>query len=207
MNITFIGNCQTISLCFYFQQLLNQNNNIYWVLYGEEFKTLANGRDNWLKKCKNKIMDYNNSIRQIKNSDIIIYQNIDVNKSLFSNTSALKEIMKSSCKLIKIPSIYLLYHDFDNSIKELVNRENKNSVDIKVSNILYKYKDEILMLTSNHPKTFLFMEIIKLLCNLLNLNFFTEEQYNNFLRDSNYAKLPSDPNQYDCIGNYIGQSL
>jgi hypothetical protein len=35
MNITFIGNCQTATLCFYFQQLLNCNIN--WVLYGDEF--------------------------------------------------------------------------------------------------------------------------------------------------------------------------
>ena len=48
MNITFIGNCQTLILCFYFQQLLNkdENNNICWVLYGEEFKQYLNGVTN-----------------------------------------------------------------------------------------------------------------------------------------------------------------
>ena len=45
MNITFIGNCQLISLCFYFQQLLNENNNICWVLYGEEFKQHIKNED------------------------------------------------------------------------------------------------------------------------------------------------------------------
>jgi hypothetical protein len=81
MNITFIGNCQTISLCFYFQQLLNKDeNNICWVLYGEEFKSNLN---NWSDKCKNKIIDYHASIEKIKDSDIIIYQNINEQKSLF----------------------------------------------------------------------------------------------------------------------------
>jgi hypothetical protein len=46
------------------------------------------------------------------------------------------------------------------------------------------------MLTINHPNTFLFMEIIKELCNLLNLNFFTEEQYNIFIKNPNYMELP-----------------
>ena len=46
------------------------------------------------------------------------------------------------------------------------------------------------MLTCNHPKTFLFLEIVKILCNLLNYNFFTEEQYNNFLKNENYMELP-----------------
>jgi len=117
MNITFIGNCQILSLCFYFQQLLNkyENYNICWVLYGEEFKQHLS---DWTVKCKNKIIDYDNSIQTIKDSEIIIYQNIDVKKSLFSNTNTLLEITKKSCKLIKIPSIYLIYDDFDNSIKE-----------------------------------------------------------------------------------------
>ena len=141
-------------------------------------------------KCKNKIIDYDNSIQTIKDSDIIIYQNIDVNKSLFSNTNTLSEIKKNSCKLIKIPSIYLNYNDFNNSIKELINRENENNVDIQISNILYKFKDRNLMLTCNHPNTFLFMEVIKVLCNLLNYNFFTEEQYTHFLKNNNYMELP-----------------
>ena len=187
MNITFIGNCQTVALCFYFQQLLNQNNNICWISYGEEFKQYLG---KWCFKCKNKIIDHYSSIRKIKNSDVIIYQNTDINKSSFCNTNTLREIIKKSCKLIQIPSIYLIYNDFDNSIKELIDRENKNNVDIKISNILYNFKDINLMLTCKHPKTFLFMEIVKLLCNLLNFNFFTEDQYNNFLKNENYMELP-----------------
>jgi len=156
-------------------------------MYGEEFKPHLG---NWSVKCKNKIIDYDNSIQKIKDSDIIIYQNIDVNKSLFSNTNTLRELTNNSCKLIKIPSIYLLYNDFDNSIKELINRENENNVDIKISNILYNFKDTNLMLTCCHPKTFLFLEVIKILCIFLNFDFFTEEQYNNFLKNDNYMELP-----------------
>jgi hypothetical protein len=187
MNITFIGNCQTVALCFYFQQLLNENNNICWVLYGEHFKQHLS---RWSNKCKNIITDYHTSIRKIKNSDVIIYQNINRNKSSFCNTNTLKKIMRKSCKFIQIPKIYLIYNDFDNSIKELIKRENENNVDIKISNILYNFKHNNLMLTCNHPKTFLFMEVVKIICNLLNLNFFTEEQYNNFLQNENYMELP-----------------
>jgi len=187
MNITFIGNCQMLSLCYYFQQLLSKDNNICWVSYGKDFN---HHLGKWSVKCKNKIIDYDNSIQTIKDSDIIIYQNIDVNKSLFSNTNTLRKLTNNSCKLIKIPSIYFIYNDFSNSIKELINRENKNNVDIKVSNILYNFKNTNLMLTCVHPKTFLFLELIKILCNLLNYNFFTDEQYNNFLKNENYMELP-----------------
>jgi hypothetical protein len=188
MNITFIGNCQILSLCFYFQQLLNKDeNNICWVLYGEEFEPHLNS---WSDKCKNKIIDFDDSIQTIEDSDIVIYQNIDVTKSLFSNTNTLRQITKNSCKLIKIPSIYFNYNDFDNSIKELIKRENENNVDIKISNILYNFKDTNLMLDVHHPNTFLFMEVIKELCNLLNYNFFTKKQYNIFLKNENYMELP-----------------
>ncbi len=187
MNITFIGNCQTLSLCFYFQQLNIQKYNCNWCLYGDEFKQHLS---NWVNKCENKIYDYDVSIELIKNSDIIIYQEIDVDKSYFCNTIYLQKIMKSSCKLIKIPSIYLIYNDFDNSIKELIERENKNNVDIKISNILCYYKENNIMLTSNHPTTFLFLEIIKIICGLLNENFCTEDQCNIFLKNENYIELP-----------------
>lgn len=187
MNIIFIGNCQTLALCFYFQKLLTENKNICWVLYGEEFRPCIG---NWSVKCENKILDYDNSIQKIRDSDIIIYQEIDIHKSVFSNTNYLMQITKNNCKLIKIPSVYLIYDDFDNSIEKLIQRENENNVDVKVSNLFYKFRDNNLMLTCFHPKTQLFMEIIKILCDLLNYNFFPDCEYNNFLKNENYMELP-----------------
>ena len=174
------------SIMFFFQQLLPTDNNICWVLYGDEF---INHIGKWAEKCNNKIIDYDTSIQTIKDSDIIIYQNIDVTKSLFSNTNTLLELTKNTCKLITIPSIYLIYRDFDNSIKELIKRENENDVDIKVSEIFDKFKHTILMLNSRHPKTFLFLEVVKVLCTLLDYDFFTEERYNDFLKNENYMQL------------------
>lgn len=66
----------------------------------------------------------------------------------------------------------------------------KNNVDVKVSNLFYKFRDNNLMLTCFHPKTQLFMEIIKILCDLLNYNFFSDYEYNNFLKNENYMELP-----------------
>ena len=68
MIITFIGNCQTVSLCYFFQQLLNHNNNIYYLSYSERFNRVLG---KWSYKVKNKITDYTNSIEIIKKSDII----------------------------------------------------------------------------------------------------------------------------------------
>ena len=46
------------------------------------------------------------------------------------------------------------------------------------------------MLTNNHPKTILFMKIVKILCNILNINFFTKQKYKEFLKNQNYMELP-----------------
>jgi hypothetical protein len=188
MNLTFIGNCQTLSLCFYLQQLLDSNkNNICWILYGKEFEQHLN---NWSDKCINKILNYDDAIIKIQNSDIIVYQEIDIDKSIFCNTKKLQEIKKSSCKLIKMPSIWLDYNDYDNSLKELQSREKNNNVDIMVTSTIDKFKNINLMLTINHPKTFFFLEIIRELCLLINIDFFTENQCNKFLENENYMDLP-----------------
>lgn len=42
------------------------------------------------------------------------------------------------------------------------------------------------MLTCYHPTTFLFMEIIKIICSIIDIDFFTQEQYNHFLSNNNY---------------------
>lgn len=191
MILTFIGNCQTIGLCYYFQQLLkNSNYDIYWVLYGDSFgynKTTAL----WSSKCKNQILNYDIINDIISKSDIIIYQEIDLSKSVFSNENTLKKMVKKKCKLIKIPCVYLIYDDYDNSIKELIKRENKNNVDLKVSIIFDKYRNKNMMLTNDHPNTFLFLEIVKELCKLLKFDFFKKEQCDIFLQNENYMGLPN----------------
>jgi len=189
MNITFIGNCQTLSLCFYLQQLLkNKNCNIRWISYGEEFNRHL---CEWSDKCTNKILHYGDeAIEQIKISDFIIFQEISFGNSHFSNTTKLSQLKKNSCRLIKMPSIYLDYDNYDTSLIELQKRERENKVDIKVSLILEKFKPTNLLLTVNHPSSFLFMEIMKELCVLLNIEFFGEEEYNKFIQNKNYMNLP-----------------
>jgi hypothetical protein len=188
MNITFIGNCQMLSLCYFFQQLLNSTYyKIFWISYSEDFNKHLGL---WSNKCKNKITDYDISIKQIKNSDIIIYQNVKINLTLFAYTEKLNELKKNTCRLIQISSIYLIYKEYDDSIKKLQDRENNNNSNIKVSYIFEKYRNDNLMLTYNHPKTFLFLEIIKELCILLNVDFFNKDQYDDFLKNENFMELP-----------------
>ena len=186
MNITFIGNCQPLSLCFYFQELL-PDCDIQWLLYGDEFKKHL---DRWTDKVKNKVLDYDIALDVIKTSDVIVYQEITKEKSQFSNTETLESNKKESCRLIKMPSIFLDYANYDESIKELNRREVEKQVDIMVSRIFEKYRDQCRMLSVWHPNTFLFLEVVNELCKLLNIDTFSEIQRDIFLQDNNYIKLP-----------------
>jgi hypothetical protein len=93
--------------------------------------------------------------------------------------------------LIRIPSIYLDYNNYDNSLQELKRRENEKSVDINVSTIFEKYRNKNiqLMLNKFHPTTFLFLEIMKELCLLMNIDFFTKRQYRFLLKNKNFMGL------------------
>ena len=189
MNITFIGNCQTVSLCFYFQKLLEgTNHNASWVLIAEWFKQFL---DEWSEKCTNKILDYNESIERIKSSNFIIFQEIVEEKSSICNTNMLNQLKKESCILIKIPSIYFDYSNYDMSLSQLEQREVKNNVDIKVSTIINKHKDTKLLLIVWHPNTFLFLKIVREICLLLKIDYFSREKEDYFLRDTNYMQLPA----------------
>ena len=187
-HITFIGNCQTLSLCFFFQQLLeNQNYSIYWISYDDEFNEHV---QDWADKCDNKIFFEDEAIERIEESDIIIYQEIGLDKSAFSNREKLLEIKKETCKLITVPSIRFDYNDYEKSINKLIIRENTKNTDIKVSNIFNKFKKYKLMLSQRHPKTSLFLEMVKELCKLLDIPFFTKEKYKTFIENNNFMELP-----------------
>lgn len=190
MILTFIGNCQTLTLCYFFQQLFATTNLDYkvsWILYGKEF---IQHIGEWSDKCQNKIMNPMTAVDLIKKSDVIIFQEVNVNKSPYSNTKTLTQLIKKGCQLIKIPSAHLLYDEFDTSIQELCSREDKNYVDVKFSSILYQFRERNLMLSPDHPNTFFFMEIMKKLCLLLQVAFFTDEEYAKFLENENYMGLP-----------------
>lgn len=184
MKIVFVGNCQTASLCFYFQQLLGDQSSV-WLLYDNDFLQFYGP---WLDKV-NKRLDVESIFQELKQCDVVVYQEITKEKSLFCNTPSLKSLTKESCQLVKIPSICFEYDTYDVSLQELIKREDEKEVNVRVSDMFERYKDRCLMLTLWHPNTFLFLEVVNALCKLLNIATFSEEKRNMFLEDENYMNL------------------
>ena len=190
--ITFIGNCQLLCLCFFFQELLNDTNHIVkWICYGNEFVRASQRK--WAQKCKDRVYDYNEAIELIKLSDVIIFQEVCLEKSLFCNKNTLTSLIKKDCNLVLLPSIHINYRNYNHSLKELQRREQLNDVDITVSDIIIKHKRENLMVNATsikHPGTLFFMEIMKKICCHLNIQFFSKQKYNSFIKKKNFMKLP-----------------
>jgi hypothetical protein len=189
MTISFIGNCQTLCLCYLFQHLLDKDkNDINWLLYGNHFFPYS--VQEWTSKCNNKIIEEDQILNKIRTSDIIVYQEIDIEKSLFSNETFLKQESKKNSKLIKIPSVVFFYDNYENSINELKKREEINNVNIKVSDIFENHPNEKLMLTPWHPKSYILLEITKNICKIIGIKFFDNDEYNEFLQNINFMNLP-----------------
>jgi hypothetical protein len=185
--IGLLGNCQTVGLCILLQELLNNNSNysVYWCCYGDEF---IGHLGPWSNPC-NKILNYEESVNYLKKCDFIIYQNVCEEKSPFLNKKCIQSYKKPDTKLISIPSIYVNYNFFDASIIELQKRE-KEHITIPVSDIFLKYRDKQLLLTVNHPTTFLFLEILRIICSIIGIQFYDDNTYNYYIQNINYLNLP-----------------
>lgn len=193
ISIGFIGNCQTVSLCYFLQELLQGNTNykIQWCCYEDDFKEIIE-KERWADKCKNKIYNKTESMRFLEGCDYIIYQHISEDTSPFFNTKCLEYYAKDTCKLISMPCIYLKYDSYDTSILELKKREKTQNVTITVSNLFTKENYKNLLLTYNHPTTFLFLELLKQICKIMNIEFFNKEQIDNYLKDKNHMGLAEE---------------
>jgi hypothetical protein len=64
-----------------------------------------------------------------------------------------------------------------------------NNVSILISDIIKENSDKQLLLDRIHPTTFLFLEIIKKICIIMNIDFFTETEYNFYMKNINFVNL------------------
>jgi hypothetical protein len=46
------------------------------------------------------------------------------------------------------------------------------------------------MLTVNHHTTFLFLQLVKEICYVMHINWFKQEDYDEFMKNPNYMGLP-----------------
>lgn len=197
INIAFVGTCQAVSLCYFLQQcaLNNPKYNISWVCYDKSFLQHLH---RWSDKCQNKILDEEQGMAYIKSCNYILYHPIDESKSLYFNTNNLFRLKHPSCQMISLQRVHINYfndtnnyHLYLESIQETKRREKLNKVDILVSPIFENNKHNIpLLITFNHPTTYVFLSMLVQICQMLRINYITTDQYNYFTKNMNFMELP-----------------
>ena len=197
INIAFIGTCQSVSLCYFLQQCLINNTqyNIQWVCYDKSF---LQHLTEWSDKCTNKILDEEEGIQYVKNCDYIIYHPIQASKSAFFYTENLSILKNPECRMMSLQRIHIdyyndpvNYHLYLESIQETKRREQLNNVDILVSYIFENNKLDIpLLLTPNHPTTYVFLEMLLQICHLIPVPYVTNDQFMHYMTNMNYMELP-----------------
>lgn len=195
ITIGFVGNCQLLSLCFYTQFLLKDNPEytVRYVCYDNSFHEHL---DRWSDKCHSKILDYSEGIDYLMKCDYIIYNKIKDRTSVFFNADALQSYAKPSCVLVSITSIFIELDKYQTGVSELLYRDIIQCNTIKVSTMIYEYMKQEgkqlsdLLITKNHPTTYLFMVIMEELCNIMGLKPYGRELFNTLVQNRNLMELP-----------------
>jgi hypothetical protein len=194
--IGFVGNCQLLSLCFYTQFLLRENNEytVRYISYDNAFNVHI---ESWADKCNNKILNYSDGIEYLKKCDFIIYNKIKSTSSVYFNTECIMSYAKEDCKLISITSIFIIFEKYYQDISELLYRDIQLDNTIKISIIIYEYmknKDlnclHDLLITKNHPTTLLFLNIIDKICDIINIPSYNKETVDFLIQNRNLMELP-----------------
>ena len=169
MKISFIGNCQTLSLMIYFQSLLNNDEYILrWLRYSEQ-PVFPNYEKTAIDNFNCNILDDVNGLEFLNESDIVITNVMSEQASPIFNSKNVKLNIKKNCKVIFLNPIYMSFDtEFNECIAELKRREHQNSIlynddnceVIKFAEILECYshlnRTELMRINSNaHPTTFI----------------------------------------------------
>lgn len=195
MKIAFIGNCQTETLSWYFQYLL-LDAQINWISFSlgrkdkhyngfnfwSTFRRLKN-RKAFTKKFLSRSRINQDTDEYISSSDLVIYQVLSKGASPRFHTQRLKSLISKDAIAIKIPSFHIGKNNIDKTLQGMRDRCDQNNTDIHINDILKNVPVESMITGEKmHPKAIYFLEVTRLICLKLGINFFSEEDYKMFIK-------------------------
>lgn len=179
-RLCFIGNCQTIAYCKFVREL-SSNIDAYWICF----------RENWIKdhtwpisdkifgseQIKFNIINNENNIGvdMIQNSDFIFFQPefgiLEIlNKYISQKNDKIKTIAISPIKV--------------NDMDYMIRKEQKYQCKILVSDLVKIHKEKHKLYTDqdNHITTFLILQVVRKICDILDINFYNDQTYKELLK-------------------------
>jgi hypothetical protein len=183
MKIATLGSCQAMSLNWYIHQLL-PDSECKWVS-PEIFQFWGNKpqytstKSMWQSQANHNIFNTDEGIDYIKSSDYIIYQKIKPSTSTSFNYEKIASYAKPSARLVSLTYIHYNKKASD-PLQGMVEREELLSPDIRISKLISEHPDREnfkFNAKGTHCNSFVFLEILREICEKLEWNFFDYEQY------------------------------
>ncbi len=183
MKITLLGNCQTKALTWYIAQL-HEEFDAAWIcmeaLTSQHWGPPPGFRG---KKIKT-IVDSEQAIERLRNSDYVIFQHLDTKTSKKYNFQELQKHVQKG-KLISIsvmfynPSQHILDGSF---LQGMIERAKRHNIDIPAHKIIEKHGSKIKMIAvPTHPAVFYFLELVREICNFTGWEYYTDDQYYKYM--------------------------
>jgi len=188
VNITLIGNCQTKTLTWYLQQI-NPDFNVKWVFpdwlgpnHGQNWANPGS----FIGKSIPTVLGVKDFTKRLKTSSFVIYQHLSPALSENLNWKKITSY-NPKCNFISISSF--VYNPKDATKRELkgmIDRANKFNIDIPAHKIIEKHGSKITIdgcKNHAHPHVFYFLELVREICAKTGWDYYSEEQYNQYLKE------------------------
>lgn len=216
MKICTFGNCQTNILAWYIKNLVPQH-CVKWIQTIDKFKDLPLERGSnvvdlqtrWWYYYRDGIVDNSklmnpidgllpnsrSSFKYIQECDIVIHQNISPKKSKLFNRDIIHRCFSRNSKVISVSSLYYHPDHHHRTMTGMEHRDKTFNVTIPAHKLISQVKD-IKIVQDNtgheqyqHPNAVYFLEVVRQICNLTGLDYYSDEQFKYLLAlDFPFAK-------------------
>jgi len=178
MNIATVGNCQSRALTWYIQQL-SPDFVCKHIPAEKLFKLKSLDPTGSQLPFLNTVEE---SIDFLNEADILVYMHISPGYSLNWNYEKILKYINERCLPISISSFHWspdpdLHHLYDG----MIDRWKKFDIDIPAHKIIDEHVDEISIQSPTaytHPNHKYYLELVRCICNKLDWNYYSHEQYN-----------------------------
>ena len=191
MKISLIGNCQTKALSWYIQQL-NSDFDVKYIWTDIGMGLWA--QNNFFKgKLTPTIVNIKAAQNRLLESDYIIYQPIRPSRIKNFNYEDIKKY-KTKSQLISIGCFYCQNptekivdkkkYEEKSGLLGMKQRADKFKLDIQVHKIIELHGvDAVSTDIAYHPKALYFIELVREICVKTGWDYYSDEQYNQYLKE------------------------
>ncbi|MBN2714706.1 MAG: hypothetical protein JXX14_02555 [Deltaproteobacteria bacterium] len=167
-KICFIGNCQMLSLCIFFEELLDKSKySVQWLCHHVSFHQhlgpwCRRPDDPTTFRCR-VILDEEQAREALLNCDILVYQSLSVKASpVFSPYLDNDGILNLHCTKVSFPSIHFKLDEVEHNYNYMKEKEQLHNISVPLADyLLENYQTRYLLLREQHPTTLFFKYLIE----------------------------------------------